>query len=74
MGSGAARGLPIKHALQEMAQMRSEHIQITLVLQTDSAAAKGMIYRRGVGRVRHLQTRWIWHQDLVRDGEMEVEK
>ena len=33
-----------------------------------------MIYRHGVGEVRHLQTRWIWHQDLVRDGEMEIEK
>ncbi|CAK0815117.1 unnamed protein product [Prorocentrum cordatum] len=74
MGSGTARGLTIEHALQEMAQMRNEEVKITLELETDSAAAKGMIHRHGVGRVRHLQTRWIWHQDLVRDGDMEVVK
>eukprot|EP00959_Pyramimonas_sp_CCMP1952_P055991 1169642-Pyramimonas_sp.AAC.1 len=54
--------------------MRNEEVKITLELETDSAAAKGMIHRRGVGRVRHLQARWIWHQDLVRDGDMEVVK
>eukprot|EP00959_Pyramimonas_sp_CCMP1952_P204940 4285381-Pyramimonas_sp.AAC.1 len=54
--------------------MRNEEVKITLELETDSAAAKGMIHRHGVGRVRHPQTRWIWHQDLVRDGDMEVVK
>eukprot|EP00959_Pyramimonas_sp_CCMP1952_P367834 7705030-Pyramimonas_sp.AAC.1 len=50
MSSGTARGLTIKHALQEMVQMRNEEVKITLELETDSSAAKGMIHRHGVGR------------------------
>eukprot|EP00959_Pyramimonas_sp_CCMP1952_P024042 504278-Pyramimonas_sp.AAC.1 len=56
MGSGTARGLTIKHALQEMAEMREEHINITLELETDSAAARRLIHGHGVGTVRQLHT------------------
>ena len=34
-------------------------------LQTDSSACIGMASRKGVGRVRHLETRALWLQDVI---------
>ena len=39
---------------------------------TDSDAARGMIHRVGCGRVRHLQTRYLWHQHAMREGHFIV--
>ena len=39
---------------------------------TDSDAARGMIHRVGCGRVRHLQTRYLWHQHALREGQFNV--
>ena len=43
MGSGTARGPAIKHGLQWMAEMRGEPEEIVLELETDAAAARGLI-------------------------------
>ena len=31
-------------------------------MHTDSSAAKGFFSRRGIGRIRHLHTPWLWMQ------------
>ena len=31
-----------------------------------------MIHRLGCGRVRHLQTRYLWHQQALREGQFNV--
>ena len=72
MGSGAARALTVKHVLQEILGAQAPDRSLKLTLFMDSNAAKGMIHRQGVGRVRHLQTRYFWHQDALRRGEFEV--
>lgn len=46
----------------------------TLVANTDSAAAKGMCSRLGVGKVRHLEMRWLWVQDQVLEKRLSVGK
>ena len=74
IGSGAARALTVKHVLNEMEKATFKDVQTKVVIWTDSAAARGMSMRHGVGRVRHLQTRWLWHQDLVRNGDLVIEK
>ena len=38
----------------------------------DSAAAGGIINRRGVGKVRHLSCRSLWLQERMADGSMVV--
>ena len=43
-------------------------------LFTDSAAARGMIGRRGLGKVRHLEVGYLWLQDLVADKRITVSK
>ena len=41
---------------------------------TDSDAARGMIHRVECGRVRHLQTRYFWHQQAVREEHFVVHR
>ncbi len=41
-------------------------------LHTDSAAAKTIVSRSGVGKVRHLATKVLWVQEAVKDGRIEV--
>ena len=48
--------------------------QCELRLSLDSSAAIGICRRTGVGRVRHLDTRLLWIQELVRDGQLHVVK
>ena len=45
-----------------------------LKLKTDSAAAKGMCTRRGLGRQRHISTRYLWLQDRISRGDLAIEK
>ena len=46
---------------------------VKMTIRTDSDAALGMIHRVGCGRrVRHLQTRFLWHQQALREGQFNV--
>ena len=65
MGSGAARALTVRHALEEMLKLKGHGTQVVIEMETDRSAAMGMIHRQGVGRVRHLQARWLRHRELV---------
>ena len=45
-----------------------------LELRTDASAARGVIMRQGVGKVRHLHVKQLWIQDAVAKGELTVVK
>ena len=45
-------------------------IPFSTELFIDSSAALGMIARQGVGRVKHLQIRYLWVQQQVREGKL----
>ena len=45
-----------------------------VVLWTDSNAATGICGRKGLGKLRHMETNWLWVQDVVRSGRIEVRK
>ena len=72
IGSGCARGLTAKHALQEILHTVSPDNDVEMTIRTDSGAPRGMIHRVGCGRVRHLQTRYLWHQQALREGQFNV--
>ena len=38
----------------------------------DSSAARGLLARQGVGKVRHMQGKLLWCQSVYRDGYMQV--
>ena len=41
---------------------------------TDSSATIGICSRRGLGRLRHVDTQCLWVQQRVRDGDFELRK
>jgi len=43
-------------------------------LNVDSSTAQSIVHRRGVGRIRHLEVRHLWLQDLVKAGAILVRK
>ena len=58
---GSARGIFTKHMYEEMGRT------INIDVETDSTAAIGMCSRTGVAKTRHIQVRWLWIQDAIRD-------
>jgi len=66
---GAARGIMTRNALAEIG-MANWPVEIC----TDSSAAIGMCSRTGVGKVRHIATRWLWVQDAVREKQITLKK
>ena len=66
---GACEGLGIVGLLEDLGDQR-----IPIEVLTDSSAAKGIASRRGVGKVKHLDTRTLWVQDQVDRGRRKVRK
>ena len=48
--------------------------QCTDVLYTDSSAAKGIPYRMGLGKARHIEVNQLWLQDNVHAGKIVLSK
>ena len=61
MSTGAQEGIYVQHILQELNE------KPTLCLLSDSSAARAVLVRRGVGRIKHLDVRLLWLQDALRD-------
>ena len=68
MVKGACNAMGICGVFQDVG------IQHTVVLYTDSSAAKGMASRRGLGKVRHIELSELWLQEQVARGKVEVRK
>ena len=43
-------------------------------LYTDSSAAMGVCSRKGIGKVRHLDTNLLWIQDKLKQGTFVIKK
>ena len=40
----------------------------------DSSAVKGILTRRGCGKVKHLEVKQLWLQEQVRSGKVEFQR
>jgi hypothetical protein len=47
---------------------------VRIRLRMDAAAARSVLCRQGVGRIRHLEVKVLWVQDQVKNGRVLVEK
>ena len=65
---GSARGIFTKHMYEEMVRT------INVDVESDSTAAIGMCSRTRVGKTRHIQVRWLWIQDAIRDKVVRLKK
>ena len=57
---GAAEGLGLQNVGKDLGIDYDVHIY------TDSSAAMGMVARKGMGRVRHIEVGELWIQDAVK--------
>ena len=60
--AGCSDGLLIKHLWM---QMTGEGCQMRV--RSDSSAARAMVQRQGIGRVRHLDASLLWVQQKEKD-------
>ena len=45
-----------------------------VVVRTDSSSGLAVGSRRGLGRLRHVQTRYLWVQQRVQQGDLRLKK
>ena len=65
MIGGCCDGIFIRSCLQFLLSVDVEHHQFT-----DNSAARQLISRQGVGRIRHLSGKLLWMQSKVMDGDV----
>ena len=66
--TACAEGLGLRSVLQDMG------IPSKVRVWTDSSAAKAISSRRGLGRLRHVELRYLWVQELIAEERVEVKK
>ena len=59
-------------SLQEL--YRHWNVDVKIKVYTDSSAALGTASRRGLGKSRHVQTRYLWIQEKLSNREFELLK
>ena len=57
-----------------MALLEDFGIKTRSTLHTNANAAIGIVRRAGLGKLRHLNVRYLWLQDHLRSGQMEFHK
>ena len=60
------------HALEVRSAMVEYGMTFNVVCETDASAGRAIATRRGVGRVRHLDARLLWLQQLCAECVVEV--
>jgi len=65
---GASRGL----GLQSLAADLGTKIEVAIY--SDASAGRSLAFRKGLGKVRHIETKYLWVQDLVKDGRLKLLK
>ena len=65
---GASRGLGLKSLLVDMGS------QVSIVLYSDASAGRSLAFRNGLGKVRHIETKYLWVQDLIKEGRLKLLK
>ena len=71
MYDGATRGLGMRTMMTEMGLSP----QLKMVrISTDSTVAKSFVATTGLGKMRHLEVKFLWLQEIVQMGKVRVEK
>ena len=64
----SAHALGIKSMLQDWAYGTT----LEVAMRCDSSAARGIAARQGLGRMRHVDVRYLWLQQAVLEGRLKV--
>ena len=68
IGAGIAQGLGVRSICNDLGY--NYHLRI----HSDATAAIGIARRRGMGKIRHLDTTDLWVQEVIRSGRVELVK
>ena len=68
LARAAAEGLGMQSVMRDLGW------EMRVRLWVDSSAAKSIASRVGLGRIRHLEVKFLWLQEVVRDRRLEVRK
>ena len=61
-------------ALGFQSMLRDFGMSGSITLYTDSSAARGIIHRAGLGKLRHLETGYLWLQSAVKAKKLQIRK
>jgi len=64
----ASRGLGLQTLVKDLGR------GLGVDLYCDASAGRSMAFRKGLGKVRHMDTKFLWIQDLVKTGRLKVLK
>ena len=64
---GGSVGLGLQSPLQDFG------VEVEVLVESDATAAKGTVNRVGLGKARHIQTRYLWLQERVAMNHLKVE-
>jgi hypothetical protein len=65
---GASRGLGLKTLAADIGS------DLEITMYSDASAGRSLAFRKGLGKVRHIETKYLWIQDLVKDGRIKLLK
>ena len=65
---GAARAMGAQSLVDDLGW------SLSLVMFTDSSAEKSIASRQGLGKVRHLETKYLWLQQAVFQKRIDIRK
>jgi hypothetical protein len=66
--TGCAEGLGLQAVAADLGW------EMSVRVWTDSEAGKAMAGRKGLGRTRHIETKYLWIQDIVKEGRVTIRK
>ena len=65
---GIAEGLGLRSLMQDMG------VAVKVEVVQDSTSAKGTLSRSGIGKIKHLDTNWLWVQEVVKTRGVQLIK
>jgi len=65
---GVAEALGVRNAARDLG------VELQIRSHCDSSAARGILNRVGVGKMKHLEVKHLWVQEHVRTGEVHVHR
>ena len=69
---GMVKGASVGLGMQEL--LNYFLVEVYIKVKTDASAALGIVRRRGLGKVRHIEVSQLWLQQKVADGRVKVIK
>ena len=63
---GASRGLVLKSLAVDMGN------DMRIVMYSDASAGRSLAFRKGLGKVSHIETKYLWIQDVLKAGRIKL--